>query len=195
MSLHTRASAGTGQASPYFEDKENNPQATKHADSCSNPNKDGSTDDHDPEKGTLDEKARHELPNQCTCGYHPKDNLVDFQGKDDPDNPKNWPKWRRWAITTSMGLMTFVVTFSSSIFSVAVAPVAEEFHVSNIVATLGVSLFLFVSHDHHFNWASPKFRHCPKNMLKSCLNCRRRLSRRSERGRIWHRSERDPLGH
>lgn len=71
--------------------------------------------------------------------------LVEFDGPNDPDNPKNWPKSKKWAITVSMGMMTFVVTFASSIFSVAIAPVAEEYDVTPVVATLGVTLFLFVS--------------------------------------------------
>lgn len=72
-------------------------------------------------------------------------NLVEFDGPDDPGNPKNWSVKRRTGITISMGMMTFVVTFSSSIFAVAIQPVSEEFHVSTVVSTLGVSLFLLVS--------------------------------------------------
>lgn len=34
------------------------------------------------------------------------------------------------------------MTFSSSIFAVAIEPVAEEYNVSTVVATLGVALFL-----------------------------------------------------
>lgn len=71
-------------------------------------------------------------------------NLVDFDGPDDTENPKNFSKAKKWAITASMGWMTFVVTFSSSIFSVAVEPVSQEFAISRVVATLGVSLFLLV---------------------------------------------------
>ena len=75
-----------------------------------------------------------------------RSDLVEFDGPHDPGNPKNWTKRRRWAITISMGLMTFVVTFASSIFSVAIDSVSKEYHVSTVVSTLGVSLFLLVSH-------------------------------------------------
>ncbi|KAK3076981.1 hypothetical protein LTS18_011501, partial [Coniosporium uncinatum] len=51
-----------------------------------------------------------------------QNDLVEFDGPDDPGDPKNWTKNRRWAITASMGSMTFVVTFASSVFSVATAP-------------------------------------------------------------------------
>ncbi|KAK3073346.1 hypothetical protein LTR53_005142 [Teratosphaeriaceae sp. CCFEE 6253] len=69
-------------------------------------------------------------------------NLVEFDGPDDPGNPLNWPVRKRIAITLSMGMMTFVVTFSSSIFATALAPVAAEFHIGETTATLGVALFL-----------------------------------------------------
>ncbi|TKA69624.1 hypothetical protein B0A55_06770, partial [Friedmanniomyces simplex] len=77
-------------------------------------------------------------------------NLVEFDGPEDPGNPLNWPVRKRIAITLSMGMMTFVVTFvcqatlpaSSSIFATALAPVSEEFDIGETVATLGVALFL-----------------------------------------------------
>ena len=75
----------------------------------------------------------------------PDSSLVEFDGPDDPGNPKNWSVRRRIAISMSMALMTFVVTFSSSIFAVATGPIAEEFGIDITTATLGVALFLLVS--------------------------------------------------
>ena len=72
-------------------------------------------------------------------------NLVVWDGLDDPGNPLNWSVKRRVAITASMGAMTFVVTFSSSIFASTLGQVAEEFQIGEVVATLGVALFLLVS--------------------------------------------------
>ena len=71
-------------------------------------------------------------------------NVVAFDSPEDPENPKNFTKRRKWAITASMGWMTFVVTFASSIFSVAIDSVSKEYEVGRVVATLGVSLFLLV---------------------------------------------------
>ncbi|KAF2198315.1 MFS general substrate transporter [Delitschia confertaspora ATCC 74209] len=71
-----------------------------------------------------------------------KRKLVEFDGPNDPGNPQNWSKTRRWGITISMCLMLFTVTFSSSIFSVAITVVAEQYHVGTVVATLGVALFV-----------------------------------------------------
>ena len=70
------------------------------------------------------------------------DNLVDFEGPDDPGDPQNWSKKRRWIITVSMAMMVFVVTFASSIYSVAIDATAKEYHIGTVVSTLGVSLFL-----------------------------------------------------
>jgi DHA1 family multidrug resistance protein-like MFS transporter len=68
--------------------------------------------------------------------------LVEFDGPNDPGNPKNWTTKRRWAITISMGLLVFTVTFASSIFSVNIRVVQEKFNVELVTATLGVALFV-----------------------------------------------------
>lgn len=87
----------------------------------------------DIERGTNDD----EHPAAAEAGY-----LVVFNGANDPDNPKNWTTKRRWAITISMGLLVFTVTFASSIFSVNIRVVEEKFNVELVTATLGVALFV-----------------------------------------------------
>ncbi|KAK3714847.1 hypothetical protein LTR37_007582 [Vermiconidia calcicola] len=93
--------------------------------------------DNDIEKQAQDGKAEVIRP-----AGQPDSSLVEFDGPDDPGNPKNWSVRRRIAISMSMALMTFVVTFSSSIFAVATGPIAEEFGIDITTATLGVALFL-----------------------------------------------------
>jgi DHA1 family multidrug resistance protein-like MFS transporter len=68
--------------------------------------------------------------------------LVEFEGPNDAGNPKNWTTKRRWAITVSMGLMVFTVTFASSIFSVNIRVIQEKFGTSLVTSTLGVALFV-----------------------------------------------------
>ena len=46
-----------------------------------------------------------------------ENDLVEFDGPNDPGNPRNWSRKIRLAITASMGMMTFVVTFASSILA------------------------------------------------------------------------------
>lgn len=106
----------------------------------------------EPEEGMLDlerdveKQSQDQVPPQQMTDTGGNDaSIVEFTGPDDPDDPKNWTARRRAIITVSMGLMTFVVTFSSSIFAVAIEPVSKEFDVGIPVATLGVSFFLLVS--------------------------------------------------
>lgn len=103
--------------------------------------------DHDPEKAVVvqdGEKDRTTLDEKHTTDGKYPDGLVEFDGPNDPGNPKNFTKRRKWAITFSVGWLTFVVTFASSIFSVATDSVSQEFDVDRVVSTLGVSLFLLV---------------------------------------------------
>lgn len=73
----------------------------------------------------------------------PKDpNIVEWDGPNDPENPMNFPRWRKWMMTVAMGLMTFCITFASSVFSTATEVTAREFGVSSEVMTLGTSLFV-----------------------------------------------------
>lgn len=64
-------------------------------------------------------------------------NLVEWDGPDDKDNPQNFPQWRKWLITATTGMMTFVVTFASSVFSTATSATSMEFGVSPEVMVLG----------------------------------------------------------
>jgi hypothetical protein len=83
-------------------------------------------------------------PDQAITGRDPNSKIVGWNGPDDPENPKNWPNRRKWMITVSLGMLTWVVTFASSIFSTATRPAAKEFGVSTEVMTLGTSLFVLV---------------------------------------------------
>lgn len=69
-------------------------------------------------------------------------NLIVWDGPNDPENPMNWPASKKWIVTVSLGLMTFCVTFASSVFSNATVPTSKEFGVSTEVTTLGTSLFV-----------------------------------------------------
>lgn len=85
-----------------------------------------------------------DLDQAITTDHHANSKIVDWDGPDDPDNPMNWPTRKKWMITISLGMLTWVVTFASSIFSTAARPAANEFGVSTEVMTLGTSLFVLV---------------------------------------------------
>lgn len=94
----------------------------------------------DPESDVLSQKEGElVLPDPPS---NSSNDLVEFDGPNDPENPRNWSNAKRWTITASMGSMTFVVTFASSIYSVAIHPVAKQYNIGEVTSTLGVSLFL-----------------------------------------------------
>ena len=65
--------------------------------------------------------------------------LVTFpQG--DPENPRNWPILRKWSIVIAIAFIDLTVSFTASGFSPAAAKFAQDFHVSDEVATLGLSM-------------------------------------------------------
>lgn len=68
--------------------------------------------------------------------------VVTWTGPDDTDNPQNWSRKTRWLYTMLLALMTWTVTFASSVFSTGTRPVMAEFSISEEVATLGTSLFV-----------------------------------------------------
>ncbi|UPK95344.1 hypothetical protein LCI18_006279 [Fusarium solani-melongenae] len=71
-----------------------------------------------------------------------EDQLVDFDGPDDPYRPMNWPTKKKVLTTWLYGLVTMSATWASSSYSAGTAQVAEHFHVSRQVSTLGTTIFL-----------------------------------------------------
>ncbi|KAI1145737.1 major facilitator superfamily domain-containing protein [Nemania diffusa] len=67
--------------------------------------------------------------------------LVTFHPHD-PENPKNWSKAYKWYITMVVATTCFVVAFASSVITPDIAGVADEFHTSQEVALLSITLFV-----------------------------------------------------
>lgn len=74
----------------------------------------------------------------------PENNVVAWDGPDDPQNPQNWSKAMKFTTTVLYSTCTFCITFASSVFSTATEVTAREYGVSTEVMTLGTSLFVFV---------------------------------------------------
>jgi hypothetical protein len=68
--------------------------------------------------------------------------IVTWDGEHDPKKPMNMPELRKWLIVISTGLMTFCVSFASSVFSTTTFVTAELFGVSSEVMILGLSLYV-----------------------------------------------------
>lgn len=80
----------------------------------------------------------HKLERQPTG----PDVVVRFDGPNDPYRPLNWP-FKKKAITTALyGFTTMGSTFASSVYSAGVGQISHDFHVANVVSTLGISLML-----------------------------------------------------
>lgn len=99
---------------------------------------------HEPdlEKGELPGSA----PSPPLSYDEPKKNpdLVNWEGPHDPENPRNFSRMRKWYITMMLSLLTFCITFSSSVFSQATAVTAKIYGVSVEVTTLGTALIVLV---------------------------------------------------
>lgn len=94
----------------------------------------------DPDEDEKEEEIRKQRAERAREGNDP--NLIEWDGPADPENPLNWKVGKKWMVTVVLGMMTFCVTFASSVFSNATIPVAEEYGVSTEVSTLGTSLFV-----------------------------------------------------
>lgn len=71
-----------------------------------------------------------------------EEQLVDFEGPDDPYHPINWPTHKKVTTTLLYGLVTMTATWASSAYSAGTKQIAAEFRVGTQVATLGTTLFL-----------------------------------------------------
>ncbi|KIW97549.1 uncharacterized protein Z519_01133 [Cladophialophora bantiana CBS 173.52] len=81
----------------------------------------------------------HPLEHQKTT----VEDLVDFDGADDPYRPVNWSMKKKVVTTALYGFTTMTATWASSGYSPGTQQVAHDFHVGTQVSTLGTTLFLF----------------------------------------------------
>lgn len=69
--------------------------------------------------------------------------LVEWYGEDDPENPYNWPFFYKLWVNLLLFTMTMSVYMGSSIVSPSITDLAHYFRVSEVVATLSMSLFVW----------------------------------------------------
>ena len=67
---------------------------------------------------------------------------VRFNGDSDPMNPRSFSKTRKWMIVTIVSAGSTCVTCASSMYTLTYSQMITDFHVSRVVATLGLSLFV-----------------------------------------------------
>ena len=57
-------------------------------------------------------------------------------------NPQHWPLWKKVVVTFEICLLTFSVYIGSAIYSAGIESVMSEFQISQVAATLGLTLFV-----------------------------------------------------
>ena len=67
---------------------------------------------------------------------------VRWDGDLDPLNPRCMSKARKWLIVIILSAGSTCVTCTSSMYTSTYAQITDEFHISKVVATLGLSLFV-----------------------------------------------------
>ena len=88
------------------------------------------------------ELAASENRIECTVRRNIAKN-VDWDGPSDPSFPHNFPAWRKWTIVSITSSTALCVTCTSSLYTSTYEQLEKEFNCSQIVATLGLSLFIF----------------------------------------------------
>ncbi|WEW57979.1 hypothetical protein PRK78_003446 [Emydomyces testavorans] len=71
------------------------------------------------------------------------DFVVAWAGPGDPDNPRNMSYGRKWLIVIIMAMGSLCVACASSMYIMAYPQLIKEFGISRLVATLGLSSFIF----------------------------------------------------
>ncbi|KAL4897762.1 major facilitator superfamily domain-containing protein [Aspergillus ambiguus] len=83
-----------------------------------------------------------------TLGDQPMDKstapiVIDWSGPDDSENPQNWSSAKKWMVSSLIWLLTFAVYIGSAIYTPGIQGVCDQFGVSRVAATLGLTLFVF----------------------------------------------------
>lgn len=84
-----------------------------------------------------------ETPNKDNDEHDPEKQFeVQWDGEHDPMNPRCMSKGRKWIIVLIVSAGSTCVTCTSSMYTLTYDQLTTEFHVSRVVATLGLSLFV-----------------------------------------------------
>lgn len=62
--------------------------------------------------------------------------------ENDPRNPMTWADWKKWCLVALVSIATLAVAFVSSAYTGGLSEVIAQFHTSELIVTLGVSLFV-----------------------------------------------------
>lgn len=99
-------------------------------------NSDRKSSERDPDPGTSNKKSS-ESEAEKGKDYE----LIDWL-PDDPANPRNWSMGKKFFVTFEICFLTTSVYIGSAIYTAGLGGVIEQFHVSETVALLGLTLFV-----------------------------------------------------
>ncbi|OJJ33896.1 hypothetical protein ASPWEDRAFT_60457 [Aspergillus wentii DTO 134E9] len=68
--------------------------------------------------------------------------VISWRGPDDSENPQNWSMGKRLFVSSLIWLLTFAIYIGSAIYTPGTIGVTEQFGVSQVAATLGLTLFV-----------------------------------------------------
>ena len=69
-------------------------------------------------------------------------NIIHFDGDSDVENPRNWSLSKKIVVTALICLLTTSIYIGSSIYTPGLKEITEIFGVSQVAATLGLTLFV-----------------------------------------------------
>ncbi|KIM97316.1 hypothetical protein OIDMADRAFT_130385 [Oidiodendron maius Zn] len=71
------------------------------------------------------------------------DNIVDWDGPDDPDNPLNWPGRKSFGHVIIVAVLSMVVNITATVIAPGILDLVVEFRVTSVtIGTLAVSIYL-----------------------------------------------------
>ncbi|KAF1988013.1 MFS general substrate transporter [Aulographum hederae CBS 113979] len=85
----------------------------------------------------IDLEKLDRAPSRTECDW-----IVTWTGKEDSENPQNWSTTKKLIVSGQVWLLTFTIYLGSSIYTPGIPGVAEDFQVSIVTATLGLTLFV-----------------------------------------------------
>ena len=131
-------------STPSIEDTDKQSRGSTYTDLADRPSTDSC---RDLEKGETRPRKHDQVNQEGEDNEQNKweNNVVGWDGPNDPQNPQNWKKSKKYTVTIFYATLTFCITFSSSVFSTATMATAKIYGVSNEVMTLGTSLVVLVS--------------------------------------------------
>lgn len=99
------------------------------------------------EKPTASEDGSHDQassePHQTTTGEDTCNDLVDWDGPNDPQNPRNWSTWKRMTQVVIASAILLTANLAATMYAPGAGSLAVEFHItSSTVTSLTVSIYL-----------------------------------------------------